>query len=126
MRARSIALFSTAKDFDVVMFEMKIVGLRELNDGPGDMSAALDEVERELRLVVPKLGEVAHTDLLMEDNARRLYLLRLYVNNAKVEHVLILSSRNTIRGLVRKLLGQGWGLKLLLERKAAAKRSYWR
>ncbi|MFB6489764.1 MAG: hypothetical protein TU35_000715 [Thermoproteus sp. AZ2] len=126
MRVRSIALFSTAKDFDVAMFEMKIVGLRELDDGPGEMSAALDEVEKELHSIMPRLREMAHTDLLMEDNARRLYLVRLYVNNAKVEHVLILSSRNTIRGLVRKLLGQGWGLKFLLERKAAAKRSYWR
>lgn len=119
-------MFSTGRDFNVAMLEMKIVGARELGDDPGDMSKIADKIELELAPIVPRLRELPRTDLLMEDTARRLYLVRLYLNNARAEYILILSPRNTIRSLARKLAEQGWSLRLLVERKAAAKRSYWR
>lgn len=126
MKVRSIAVFSTGRDFNVAMLEMKIVGVRELGDDPGDMSKIADKIELELAPIVPRLRELPRTDLLMEDTARRLYLVRLYLYNARAEYILILSPRNTIRSLARKLAEQGWSLRLLVERKAAAKRSYWR
>ncbi|MEZ0248916.1 MAG: hypothetical protein ABWJ97_06555 [Thermoproteus sp.] len=125
MGIRSVALLRAGKDFGVVMLEIKIVGLRELDEEPAKVGD-IAEIEREVLHIVPELSSMSHTDVVLEDGGRRSYLARLYLDNARVEYVLLVSPKSSMRSLIRKFVEQGWAVKFLVERKTAAKRPYWR
>lgn len=126
MGVRSVALLKVGKDFGVVMFEIKIVGLRELDERPEEIVADMAEIEREVLRILPELSSMSHTDIVVEDSGRRLYVARLYINNARVEYALLISPRNSMRKLLHKFVEQGWSVRFLIEKKTAAKKSYWR
>ncbi len=126
MGVRSVALLKVGKDFGVVMFEIKIVGLRELDERPEEIVADMAEIEREVLRILPELSSMSHTDIVVEDSGRRLYVARLYINNARVEYALLISPRNSMRRLLHKFVEQGWSVRFLIEKKTAAKKSYWR
>ncbi len=126
MAVRSVALLKVGKDFGVVMFEIKIVGLRELDERPEELVTNMAEIEREIAHIVPELSGMSHADVVVEDSGRRLYIARLYLANARVEYVLFISPKNSMRRLLNKFVEQGWSVRFLIEKKTAAKKSYWR
>lgn len=126
MDVRSVALLKVGKDYGVVMFEMKIVGLRELDEDPKLYIGDVENIEAEILRVVPEISSMPHSDILVEDNGRRMYLVRLYLGDGRVEYALIISPRNSVKGLIKKLLDQRWALRFLVEQRKVAKQSYWR
>ncbi len=121
-----MALLRVGKDFGVVMLEMKVVGLRELDEEPRDVVGDMLEIEKEVLRIMPELSSMSHSDAVVEDGGRRFYVARFYLNNARVEYVLLISPKNSLRGLIRKFVEQGWSVKFLVEKKTAAKKPYWR
>ncbi|MDT7869785.1 MAG: hypothetical protein RXQ56_03800 [Thermoproteus sp.] len=126
MGVRSVVLLRVGKDFGVVMLEMKVVGLRELDEEPRDVVGDILEIEREVLRIMPELSSMSHADVVVEDGGRRFYVARLYLNDARVEYVLLISPKNSLRGLLRRFVEQGWSVRFLVEKRTAAKKSYWR
>lgn len=106
------------RDYDVVLLDLKISGLRPL-EARSLRLQELEAVESELRHVVGDLADHYALDLGLENSNGTRYLARLYARDAKVKYVLLLSPRAPLRGILRRLKQQGWRVMVALEAKVA-------
>jgi hypothetical protein len=118
MDIRSVALFKVGRDYGVTFLDLKLAGLKEADERTARLSSELASIERELVGVMPKLGEMYAFDVTMEDAAGRKYVARLYAHSGIIHYVVLISPKNTVRGLAKRLSAQGWKLLVLIEKKA--------
>lgn len=115
---RSMALFLVQRDYDVVLLDLRIAGLRPMESRP-PVVQGLEAIEAELRHVVRDLADHYVLDLGLESPSGTRHMARLYARDANVKYVLLLSPRASLRGPLRRLRQQGWRVMVALEAKVA-------
>lgn len=118
MGIRSVALFKVGRDYGVTFLDLKLAGLKESGGKATRLSNELESIENELVGVVPRLGEMYALDVAVEDAAGRRYVARLYALGGVIHYVVLISPKNAVKGLAKRLSAQGWKLLVLIERKA--------
>ncbi len=116
---KSVALFHVNRDWGVVMLDLKIAGLTE--DSREKTSVLPEEIERDLHNAIAGLSEMYRFDMALRDMMGRRYLASLYVDSGIVHYVVLISSKHTLRGVVKRLKQQVWRLLLSIEQKQAKK-----
>ncbi|MGC9050156.1 hypothetical protein [Pyrobaculum sp.] len=117
MGIRSVALFKVGRDYGVTFLDLKLAGLKEAGEKAGRLSGELESIERELVGVVPRLEEMYALDVAMEDAAGRRYAARLYAHGGVIHYVVLISPKNTVRSLAKRLSAQGWKPLVWIEKK---------
>lgn len=118
---RSVALLKVGRDYGVVFLDLRIAGLKSLDEKPGKYLEQLEAIQQDLMAVIPALREMYVLDAVFEDTAGRRYVARLYTQGGVVHYVVLASPKNTLRSILRHLRQQGWTLLIKIEKKTLKK-----
>ncbi|NYR15377.1 hypothetical protein HC235_05320 [Pyrobaculum arsenaticum] len=118
---RSIALFKVGRDYGVTSLDLKIAGLKDTGEKPSRYANEFAYIEGELVSAVPALREMYSFDTILEDMSGRRYYARFYAVDGVVYYAVLISQRGTVRGLVKRLVAQGWRLLFMIEKKVVKK-----
>lgn len=115
---RGVALLKVGRDYGVAFLDLRLAGLRDTGVKPVKYVEELQAIQEDLLLAMPKLKDMYVLDTVLEDTAGRRYIARLYTYGGVVYYVVLISPKNTLRGVLKRLIQQGWRPLLHIEKKA--------
>jgi len=115
---KSVAVLKVGRDYGVALLDLKIAGLREVEGRVDKYRQVLDSIQTDVAEALPHLGGLYALDIALEDAVGRRYFARLLVSDGIVHYVVLTSPKNSLRGVLKRLMAQGWALLVLVEKKS--------
>lgn len=116
-----MAFLKVDRDYGVVFLDLKLAGLREAEGAPARYAQTLEAIQQDLVKIMPKLKDMYTLDVALEDTAGRRFVARFYTYGGIVYYAVLISEKNKLGSLLRKLTAHGWRLLVLIEKKAVKK-----